>query len=57
MPLQRQISAFKAAPVPRKFDHDEFAQSLDISGPALTSGIKGDWLQLYRFVVISLKKM
>lgn len=50
MPLQRQISAFKTAPAPRPFNVEEFIQSLDTNGPELTTGIKGDWANLYRYV-------
>lgn len=50
MPLQKQISPFKSAPQPRRFDVGEFLGSLEESGagPQLTSGLKGDWAGLYR---------
>lgn len=48
MPLQRNISPFKAAPIPLPFNPDDFFATLETAGPQLTSGIKGDWIGLYR---------
>ncbi|XP_049805952.1 protein DENND6B [Schistocerca nitens] len=48
MPLQKNISPFKAAPTPRPFNQEEFLATLGTSGPQLTSIIKGDWVGLYR---------
>ncbi|XP_077302895.1 protein DENND6A [Arctopsyche grandis] len=48
MPLQKNISAFRAAPVPHPFNPEDFMNMLQHSGPHLTSGIKGDWAGLYR---------
>ncbi|KAJ9584820.1 hypothetical protein L9F63_020841 [Diploptera punctata] len=48
MPLQKNISPYKAAPAPRPFNPDDFLSTLGTSGPQLTSGIKGDWVGLYR---------
>ncbi|XP_063220002.1 protein DENND6A isoform X2 [Bacillus rossius redtenbacheri] len=48
MPLQKNISPYKAAPVPQPFNPDEFLATLGTSGPQLTTGIKGDWMGLYR---------
>ena len=48
MPLQRDISAYRGAPSLRPFDVNDFLASLEQSGPQLTSGIKGDWVGLYR---------
>ncbi|KAK9890143.1 hypothetical protein WA026_008949 [Henosepilachna vigintioctopunctata] len=48
MPLQKNISAFKAAPSPLPFNPDDFFQTLETTGPQLTTGIKGDWVGLYR---------
>jgi len=39
---------FQAAPAPRPFNPDDFLSTLETSGPQLTSGIKGDWVGLYR---------
>uniref|UniRef100_A0A1B6CG68 UDENN domain-containing protein n=1 Tax=Clastoptera arizonana TaxID=38151 RepID=A0A1B6CG68_9HEMI len=48
MPLQKNISPFKATPAPWPFNPDNFIASLETSGPQLTTGIKGDWVGLYR---------
>ncbi|CAH0391180.1 unnamed protein product [Bemisia tabaci] len=48
MPLQKNVSPFKATPVPYPFNPDDFFASLESSGPQLTSRIKGDWEGLYR---------
>ncbi|XP_076468709.1 protein DENND6B-like isoform X3 [Babylonia areolata] len=48
MPLQRNISPHKGPPRLRPFDTEEFLQTVEHSGPQLTSGIKGDWEGLYR---------
>lgn len=50
MPLQKNISPFKNIPVINPFNPDDFIKSLETfpSGPQLTTGIKGDWSNLYR---------
>lgn len=48
MPLQKNISPFKATPIPHLFEQDEFLATLSSSGPQLTIGVKGDWVGLYR---------
>ncbi|XP_030756063.1 protein DENND6A [Sitophilus oryzae] len=51
LPLQKNISAFKAVPTPNPFNPDDFFATLDKTGPHLTlnkTGIKGDWIGLYR---------
>ena len=48
MPLQKDISPFKAPPMPHQFKQDDFLQSLEQSGPQLTSTLKGDWEGLYK---------
>lgn len=51
LPLQKDISAFKAAPAPNPFNPDHFFATLESVGPHLTlnkTGIKGDWIGLYR---------
>lgn len=48
MPLQKNISPFKATPIPNLFEQEEFLSTLSSSGPQLTSGAKGDWVGLYR---------
>ncbi|XP_050314478.1 protein DENND6A [Anthonomus grandis grandis] len=51
MPLQKDISAFKAAPIPNPFNPENFFTTLETAGPHLTlnkTNIKGDWIGLYR---------
>jgi len=48
MPLARSISPYRAPPKVKPFNVDEFINSLDQSGPQLTSRTKGDWAALYR---------
>lgn len=48
MPLQKDISAFRAAPTPNHFKQDCFLATLEQSGPQLTSPLKGDWSGLYK---------
>ncbi|XP_064632620.1 protein DENND6B-like isoform X2 [Lineus longissimus] len=48
MPLQRNISPHKGPPQMKPFDTEEFLKSLEQAGPQLTSGIKGDWIGLYK---------
>ncbi|KAK7074120.1 Protein dennd6a, partial [Halocaridina rubra] len=48
MPLQKNISPYKAIPSLRPFNPDDFLATLELYGPQLTSGIRGDWEGLYR---------
>lgn len=48
MPLQKDISPFKAPPNIRNFQLDDFLATLELAGPQLTSTLKGDWKGLYR---------
>uniref|UniRef100_A0A1A9ZF50 UDENN domain-containing protein n=1 Tax=Glossina pallidipes TaxID=7398 RepID=A0A1A9ZF50_GLOPL len=48
MPLQKDISPFKSAPNTNAFKLDDFLATLELSGPQLTSTLKGDWKGLYR---------
>ncbi|XP_076025266.1 protein DENND6B [Genypterus blacodes] len=48
MPLQRSVSAWKTPPQIRPFSQEDFLSTLDHAGPQLTSGLRGDWLGLYR---------
>ncbi|KAL6046182.1 hypothetical protein STEG23_035492 [Scotinomys teguina] len=48
MPLQKSISPWKSPPQLRQFLPEEFMKTLEKTGPQLTSGIKGDWIGLYR---------
>lgn len=48
MPLAKDISAFRAPPVPSQFKEDTFLGTLELSGPQLTSTVKGDFEGLYK---------
>ncbi|XP_038047740.1 protein DENND6A-like isoform X1 [Patiria miniata] len=48
MPLQRNISPWKHPPRLKPFDTEAFLKTLEHSGPQLTSGLKGDWIGLYK---------
>jgi hypothetical protein len=48
MPLARDISAFRAPPMPSQFKEDTFLGTLELSGPQLTSSVKGDFEGLYK---------
>uniref|UniRef100_A0A8B9G340 DENN domain containing 6A n=1 Tax=Amazona collaria TaxID=241587 RepID=A0A8B9G340_9PSIT len=48
MPLQKCISPWKSPPQLRQFSQDDFMKTLEKAGPQLTSGLKGDWIGLYR---------
>ncbi|XP_008545383.1 protein DENND6A [Microplitis demolitor] len=48
MPLQKNISPFKATPIPQLFNPDDFLATVSTAGPQLTIGIKGDWVGLYK---------
>ncbi|XP_067347180.1 protein DENND6B isoform X3 [Channa argus] len=48
MPLQRSVTPWKTPPQIRPFSQDEFMSTLDLTGPQLTSVLKGDWMGLYR---------
>nr|XP_027206256.1 protein DENND6A-like [Dermatophagoides pteronyssinus] len=48
MPLAKNLSPFKRPPILHHFKIEEFINSLDTTGPQLTSLVKGDWNGLYR---------
>lgn len=48
MPLQKNISPYRAPPIPNPFNPEDFFATLQQAGPHLTTGIKGDWIGLYR---------
>lgn len=48
MPLAKDISAFRAPPVPANFIENTFLGTLELSGPHLTSTVKGDYEGLYK---------
>ena len=48
LPLRKLYYANRDAPVLKSFDQEEFFKTLDQYGPQLTSGLKGDWKDLYK---------
>lgn len=48
MPLAKDICAFRAPPVPAQFKEETFLGTLELSGPHLTSTVKGDYEGLYK---------
>ena len=48
LPLRKYYQVNRRPPVIKSFDNEEFLKTLDQYGPQLTSGLKGDWKELYR---------
>ncbi|XP_075455369.1 protein DENND6B isoform X3 [Ascaphus truei] len=48
MPHYSSITAWKNPPQVRPFQQEELMKTLEHTGPQLGSGIKGDWMGLYR---------
>ncbi|XP_062522247.1 protein DENND6A-like isoform X2 [Corticium candelabrum] len=48
MPLQRHVSPWRALPVLKPFDAEAYLKTVAHAGPQLTTGLKGDWVGLYR---------
>lgn len=48
LPLKKFYQANRKPPIIKEFDNDEFLKTLDQYGPQLTSGLKGDWKDLYK---------
>ena len=48
LPLHKLYHPNREPPVLKKFDNDEFLKTLDQHGPQLTTGLKGDWKDLYK---------
>ncbi|CAF0827409.1 unnamed protein product [Rotaria sordida] len=48
LPLRKYYHANREPPIIKKFDNEEFLKTLDQYGPQLTSGLKGDWKELYK---------
>ncbi|KRZ68066.1 Protein DENND6A, partial [Trichinella papuae] len=49
MPLQKDISPWKDAPRLREFDKEEFLKFVENADLPSRTGIKGDWINLYRY--------
>ena len=48
LPLRKYYRANRKPPIIKDFDNEEFLKTLDQYGPQLTSGLKGDWKDLYK---------
>jgi hypothetical protein len=48
LPLRKYYQANREPPKIKEFDKEEFLKTLDQYGPQLTSGLKGDWKDLYK---------
>lgn len=48
LPLRKYYQANRKPPTIKEFDSEEFLKSIDQYGPQLTSGLKGDWKELYK---------
>lgn len=57
MPLLKDISAFRAPPTPAHFNEENFLATLEISGPQLTSTIKGKEIKHINSRVCTLKTL
>ncbi|CAF5202446.1 unnamed protein product, partial [Rotaria magnacalcarata] len=48
LPLRKYYQANREPPIIKEFENEEFLKTLDQYGPQLTSGLKGDWKELYK---------
>lgn len=48
LPLRKYYQVNRQPPTIKEFDKEEFLKTLDQYGPQLTSGLKGDWKDLYK---------
>jgi hypothetical protein len=48
LPLRKYYQVNRKPPIIKQFDNEEFLKTLDQYGPQLTSGLKGDWKELYK---------
>jgi len=48
LPLRKYYKVNRKPPIIKEFDNEEFLKTLDQYGPQLTSGLKGDWKELYK---------
>ncbi|CAF0837120.1 unnamed protein product [Adineta ricciae] len=48
LPLRKFYQPNRKPPTIKDFDQEEFLKTLDHHGPQLTSGLKGDWKDLYK---------
>jgi hypothetical protein len=48
MPLRKDVSPWKPPPRLKEFDKEQFLKMVEGAGPQTLSGIKGNWVPLYR---------
>ena len=48
LPLRKYYQANRQPPTIKEFEKEEFLKTVDQYGPQLTSGLKGDWKDLYK---------
>ncbi|CAF1032898.1 unnamed protein product, partial [Didymodactylos carnosus] len=48
LPLKKFCIPNRKQPSIKPFDNDEFLKTIELYGPQLTSGLKGDWKELYK---------
>lgn len=48
MPLKRDVSPWKPPPKLKDFNEEQFLKMVEGGGPQMMSGLKGNWLPLYR---------
>ncbi|CAF3377371.1 unnamed protein product [Rotaria socialis] len=48
LPLRKYYQPNRRPPTIKNFDNEDFLKTLDQYGPQLTSGLKGDWKELYK---------
>ncbi|UJR28440.1 hypothetical protein I4U23_009680 [Adineta vaga] len=51
LPLRKYYQPNRKPPTIKNFDNEEFLKTLDQYGPQLTSGLKGDWKDLYKHFI------
>jgi len=54
LPLRKYYQVNNKPPIIKEFDKEEFLKTLDQYGPQLTSGLKGDWKELYKHFLSTL---
>ncbi|CAF4889270.1 unnamed protein product [Rotaria sp. Silwood1] len=53
LPLRKYYQVNRKPPIIKEFDNEEFLKTLDQYGPQLTSGLKGDWKELYKHFLLT----
>ncbi|CAF1438324.1 unnamed protein product [Rotaria magnacalcarata] len=53
LPLRKYYQPNRKPPTIKDFDNEDFLKTLDQYGPQLTSGLKGDWKELYKHFLLT----